>query len=233
MKPRRMARCWAEAEQRIASLWKRRHEPRPQIHSREAAPETWIAFDIAEPEFVFKMGRARALLPANDSRGALSPLGLQRVLSILQRIVMRAELEWAFFCDRSGALLAQYQRSYHTALQHEHVLRITTAAANQMTASEKIARWLGENKPFHSCFEEGAEQRLWLHRIGRGYILIVSAAPGVSPGLVRIYAQRAVASLEEIFIGRREFEAKNARSDLFWSSSAAPPKKHVIQKESF
>ncbi len=122
---------------------------------------------------------------------AISSRDSQKLVRILQELLVRAEASGCVLCDNSGYVLAQQ------GPDAKDPLLISALGAGVFAASRELARILGEDK-FSSVFHQGEKKSILICAVNRDVLLVVIFSNEASVGLVKLYSQPAADSLRTV-----------------------------------
>jgi len=86
---------------------------------------------------------------------------------------------------------------------------IATLAANNFSATAKIASMIGEEDSFKYLYHEGAHTNIYLSNVGFNFILLVIFDAGIALGMVRVYTKKAIEALSKLLETAYEEEDKS------------------------
>lgn len=154
-----------------------------------------IKFDVAEPEFIHQLRAA----PERRRTATQIPLSNSNpLLETLYEFIARAHLDLALLSDRNGFVLANANKPSPNHPQSFDFDKLAKLAAAQMTMAQLLGTALHEEDEFTCIFQEGERFQLLVYLIDRDFILTILATRNSSLGLIRIYANDAVARLRAI-----------------------------------
>ena len=123
----------------------------------------------------------------------LTPELNQKVESVLEHTVQRSEASSVYLSDKGGNIVSQFSRV--GALQQED--NISALAAGSFFATQQLARLLGEDG-FHCVFHQGDECSIYMQCLASEMVMLVVFGKDSNPGLVRLHASKACASLDAV-----------------------------------
>ena len=104
----------------------------------------------------------------------------RRVEDTLSDLLVRAEAEAVFLCNKGGYILAQ------TAVEdYRQSDNIAALSAGSFFATREIARMIGEPE-FRSVFHQGAKKSLFMQNTPMDLLLVVVFGEQSNPGLVKL-----------------------------------------------
>ncbi len=92
---------------------------------------------------------------------------------------------------------------------------ISTLAANNFSATAKMASMIGEKDSFRYLFHEGDKTNIYLSNVGFNFILLVIFDSSIALGMVRVYTKKAMQALIDLLkTAKQEEETSNEFIDL-------------------
>jgi predicted regulator of Ras-like GTPase activity (Roadblock/LC7/MglB family) len=96
---------------------------------------------------------------------------------------------------------------------HPETLSLASLAASSFAATQQLAKILDESE-FTLLFHEGKASNLHVSQVNDQVLLIVTFGRDTQVGKVRLYTQRAIESLRQIFEGSDEEETQFMDADF-------------------
>ncbi|MCK5843958.1 MAG: roadblock/LC7 domain-containing protein, partial [Victivallales bacterium] len=103
----------------------------------------------------------------------------QEIEAILLDLLVRAEAEAIFLCDKGGNIVAQ-----NTTEQYAHEENIAALAAGSFYATRELARLIGE-PVFRYIFHRGDKTSIYMQNTIKDMLLLVVFGRQSNPGLVK------------------------------------------------
>ena len=121
---------------------------------------------------------------------SLSKEDSERLGVILLDLLVRAEAEAIFLCDRGGNIIAQ-----NATAQYSHEENIAALAAGSFYATRELAKLIGE-PVFRYIFHRGDRTSIYMQNTIKDMLLLVVFGTQSNPGLVRLYADDCSRALQ-------------------------------------
>lgn len=118
---------------------------------------------------------------------------LQRILSVIQKLVRDANAKGIFLVDKNGQLLAEAGE-----MDGLDTTSLASLTAGNIAATGGLAKIIGEEE-FPTHFHQGQRDNLHISLVARRYILVVIFDDRSSLGLVRLRVKKASGELGKIF----------------------------------
>jgi predicted regulator of Ras-like GTPase activity (Roadblock/LC7/MglB family) len=115
-----------------------------------------------------------------------------QIESLLADLLVRAEGNAVFLCDRGGNILGQSSTNLYSSEENMAAL-----AAGSFYATRELARILGEPE-FHCVFHQGDRASLYMQSTSYDLLVLVIFGAESNPGLVRLYASSSVQALDDM-----------------------------------
>ncbi len=115
----------------------------------------------------------------------------QRIECLLSDLLVRAEAEAIFLCNKGGYILANV-----AVERYAHNDNIAALAAGSFYATREIARLIGEPE-FRSVFHQGDHKNLYMQNTPMDLLVVVVFGEQSNPGLVRFCANETCLMLDE------------------------------------
>lgn len=112
---------------------------------------------------------------------------------MLVDLLVRAEAEAVFLCDRGGNILAAKMVEHY---QHDD--NIAALAAGSFFATRELARLVGEPE-FRCVFHEGSRKSLCMRNTDSDLLVLVFFGRESNSGIVKLFANKSCESLDEYF----------------------------------
>lgn len=116
----------------------------------------------------------------------------KEIEALLLDLLVRAEAEAVFLCDRGGNIITQ-----NTTEQYQHEENIAALAAGSFYATRELARLIGE-PVFRYIFHRGDKTSIYMQNTIKDMLLLVVFGRQSNPGLVKLYADDCCRSFETI-----------------------------------
>lgn len=109
----------------------------------------------------------------------------EKIDAILLDLLVRAEAEAIFLCERGGNILTQ-----QTTEQYKHEENIAALAAGSFYATRELARLIGEPE-FRYIFHRGDKTSVYMQNTANDMLLLVVFGKESNPGLVKLYSDES------------------------------------------
>ena len=113
--------------------------------------------------------------------------------NLLQELLVRAEAESVYLCNRGGCILNTV--SVNPSAQDD---TIAALAAGSFFATREIALLVGEPE-FRCVVHQGNRKGLFMQVTGQDLLLVVVFDGRTNPGLVKLYAAESCQALDDCF----------------------------------
>ncbi len=133
----------------------------------------------------------------------------EAIEAVLLDLLVRAEAEAIFLCDKGGNIVAQ-----NSTEQYTHEENIAALAAGSFYATRELARLIGE-PVFRYIFHRGDKTSIYMQNTAKDMLLLVVFGRQSNPGLVKLYADdctRELAAMNEK--QKLSGGAQNSTSDM-------------------
>jgi len=130
---------------------------------------------------------------ANLSTGQslmLSEKLFNKVTEIINQLLVSTGAKTVLFCESNGYAVTQVG-----AVREFDLHALSSLAANNFSATAKMAGMLGEDDSFKYLYHEGEKASLYISNIGFNFILIVIFEVDVALGIIRIFTKKAIVEL--------------------------------------
>ena len=114
----------------------------------------------------------------------------RRIENGLADLLVKAEAEAVFLCNKGGYILAQT-----SVEEYGHSDNIAALAAGSFFATREIARLVGEPE-FRCVFHQGAKKSLFMQNTPMDLLLVVVFGEQSNPGLVKLCVDEVCAWLD-------------------------------------
>ena len=115
------------------------------------------------------------------------------VAQILDDLQAKTGAKMIIFCETNGYPVVNKGEIKGVDLQ-----TISTLAANNFSATAKIASMLNEPDSFKFLFHEGEKSNIYLSNVGYNFVLVVIFDVDVTLGMVRIFTKKAIENLNTL-----------------------------------
>lgn len=140
----------------------------------------------------------------NGQQLILSEQVYEQVSNILDELMGNIRAEAIVFCDSNG-----YPVTHKGELKGVDLPAVSSLAANNFSATAKMASMLGERNSFKFLFHEGEHTNIYLSNVGFDFILFVIFDSRVALGMVRIFTNKAIEALQKLLKTAQEEETKS------------------------
>ena len=120
---------------------------------------------------------------------------------ILDELLAKTQAEMTVFCEANG-----YPVVHKGGVQGLDLQAISALAANNFSATARMATMIGERDSFKFLFHEGARNNIYLSSVGFNFVLFVIFRVNVTLGMVRIFTKKAIEGLTELLKSAKEEE---------------------------
>ncbi|MCG8604496.1 roadblock/LC7 domain-containing protein [bacterium] len=131
-----------------------------------------------------------------------------RVAGVLDDLLRKTGAEMIIFCETNG-----YPVVYKGAIEGLDLQAISTLAANNFSATAKMADMLNEETGFKFLFHEGENFNIYISYVGYNFVLVVIFSVDVTLGMVRIFTKKALAELAKL-LASAETEEEQSSSPI-------------------
>lgn len=137
----------------------------------------------------------------NGQQLILSEDVYEQISKILDELIGKTRAQAIVFCDANG-----YPVTQKGDLKGLDLASVSALAANNFSATAKMASMLGENGSFKFLFHEGENTNIYLSNVGFDFILFVIFDVKVALGMVRIFTNKAIEALQTLLQTAQEEE---------------------------
>lgn len=139
----------------------------------------------------------------NGNQLILSEETYNSISKVLEELHVNTRAELIVFCESNG-----YPVLHKGSVDNLDLPIISSLAANNFSATAKMAAMLGEKDTFKFLFHEGEHTNMYLSNVGFNFILMVIFDAEVALGIIRIYTKKAIDALTQILSSIKEEEKK-------------------------
>ncbi len=140
---------------------------------------------------------------------------LDRCDDLLQKLKEVSGSSFLALISTSGQPITTASDTYHP-----ETLSLASLAASSFAATQQLARILDENE-FTLLFHEGSALNLHVSQVNEQVLLIVTFGRETQVGKVRLYTQRAIEVLRQIFDGPDDGTTPTMDADFESSAGTA------------
>jgi predicted regulator of Ras-like GTPase activity (Roadblock/LC7/MglB family) len=134
--------------------------------------------------------------PSNNALDAfLSKEQFDRIFSCLADLAAKLRLMAVLLIDTSGRILAQKMGE---GWKDTRLEGLAALSAGSFSASNEIARLLGEQGRFKMVLHEGQQRNIFMCSVGPRYFLAVVFESGTALGMIRLFMKKTVEELVPI-----------------------------------
>jgi predicted regulator of Ras-like GTPase activity (Roadblock/LC7/MglB family) len=126
------------------------------------------------------------------------------VSELLADLLVRAEAEAVFLCNKGGYILAESM-----VRDYEHNDNIAALAAGSFFATREIARLVGEPE-FRCVFHHGERKGIFIHNTKSDLLLVLVFGRQSSPGLVKLCTEETCVAIDKLLKDHPEGESIEA-----------------------
>ena len=138
--------------------------------------------------------------------------------TLLGTLLVKAEADAIFLCDRAGNIMAQ-----HCSQAYSSEDNIAALASGSFFATRALAELVGESE-FRSVIHMGARTSLYMQYMNADLLLLVLFSKDSNPGLVKLYTNECCRDIDSYFkTGRMAADAVAANSVVFEMDSSKQP----------
>jgi predicted regulator of Ras-like GTPase activity (Roadblock/LC7/MglB family) len=130
------------------------------------------------------------------------------ISKVLDELAASTRADLIVFCESNG-----YPVVHKGSVDNLDLPIVSSLAANNFSATAKLAAMLGENDAFKFLFHEGEHTNMYLSNVGFNFILLVIFDVEVALGIIRIYTKKAIDALTKLLNSVKDDE-KNTK-ELF------------------
>ncbi len=130
--------------------------------------------------------------PDNALDAVLSKQQFDRIFSCLADLAAKLRLMAVLLVDGSGRILAQRMGE---GWKESRLEGLAALASGSFSASNEIARLLGERDRFKMVLHEGQQRNIFMCSVGTRYFLAVVFESGTALGMIRLFTKKTVEEL--------------------------------------
>ena len=142
----------------------------------------------------------------DGKRIVLSESTYKEIRAIINALVTKTKARAIIFADMNGHPISQ--KGY---LETINIPALTALAAGEFSATNEMAKIIGEPSTFKLLYHEGATANVYISSVGESFLLLLVFDPAVALGIIRIFTSRAVARLNEIIEETKRVEQEASR----------------------
>jgi predicted regulator of Ras-like GTPase activity (Roadblock/LC7/MglB family) len=142
----------------------------------------------------------------NSSQLVLSEDAFDKVRSVIDELANKTRSQLVVFCESNG-----YPITSKGNLQGVELAGLASLAANNFSATSKIAAMLGEGDAFKYLYHEGDDLNIYVSNVGYNFVLLVVFDKEIALGMVRIFTKKAIDNLSEILRNVNNDEEESTR----------------------
>lgn len=132
----------------------------------------------------------------------------RKVDDLLLELLVRAEAEAVFLCNRGGYILAE-----SVVQEYEQNDNIAALAAGSFFATREIARLVGEPE-FRCVFHQGDRKGIYMQNTTTDLLVVVVFGRQSNPGLAKLCSEEMVVHLDECLGSEDESDVGEALRSL-------------------
>ncbi|MFQ5751847.1 MAG: roadblock/LC7 domain-containing protein [bacterium] len=145
--------------------------------------------------------------------GTKKGIGQQLILSeeiyngiadILNELAGNTRADTIIFCETNG-----YPVTYKGDIKDLDLPSISALAANNFSATAKMASMIGERASFKFLFHEGERTNIYLSNVGFNFLLMLIFDKSVALGMVRVFTNKAIQALTKLLETAKAEEEKS------------------------
>lgn len=126
------------------------------------------------------------------------------ISEILSELASKTRARTIIFSDMNGHPITQRGTSADI-----NISNMSALAAAGFSATNEIAKLIGEKKQFKFIFHEGENHNVYFSNVGNSFLLILIFNSQTALGMIRIYTKRAIDALNELVYHAKD-EEQNA-----------------------
>ncbi|MFQ5638619.1 MAG: roadblock/LC7 domain-containing protein [bacterium] len=130
---------------------------------------------------------------SNGQQLILSEEVFHGIGTILDEMAVNTRADAIVFCESNGYPILH--KGYVADLD---LSAFSSLAANNFSATSKMASMLGESDSFKYLFHEGEKKNIYLSNVGFNFILLVIFKKDVALGMIRVYTKKAMQELHKL-----------------------------------
>lgn len=123
------------------------------------------------------------------------------VAKILKELASNTGAKALVFCESNG-----YPVTHVGDTKGMDLHAISSLAANNFSATAKMASMLGEGSGFKYIFLEGSHTNIYVSDVGFDFILLVVFDVSIALGMIRIFTKKAIESLSGLLGSAKDDE---------------------------
>ncbi|MBN1351678.1 roadblock/LC7 domain-containing protein [candidate division KSB1 bacterium] len=139
----------------------------------------------------------------NGQQIILSGEMYKSITEILSELLMKTKARLIIFADMDGHAITQ--KGTITGL---NINTLAALAAGHYAATAEMANILGESDRFRYIFHEGHDMNMYCCNVGDHFLLTVVFDISTALGMVRIFTNRTIQSLETLLSQQQEMDDK-------------------------
>ncbi len=116
----------------------------------------------------------------------------KQLATVMADLSVEAEADAVFMTDYGGNIIAHVAQT-----EGEFVHTLAALAAGSFCATRELASLIGE-PTFHSIFHQGQRAGIYIQSVGSNFLIFVIFGKNATPGLVKLYVEKASKELEPV-----------------------------------
>ena len=125
------------------------------------------------------------------------------ITRLIQELAVNTGARSVVFCESNG-----YAVTHVGDVKGLDLPAISSLAANNFSATAKMAEMLGETASFKYLYHEGEKTNLYISNVGFDFVLLVIFEVDVALGMIRIYTRKTISALTDLLQSTREADAR-------------------------
>ena len=139
----------------------------------------------------------------NGHQVILSGEMYKSITEILSELLLKTKARVIIFADMDGHAITQ--KGNTTSI---NVNTLAALGAGHYAATAEMAKILGETNRFKFIFHEGEEMNMYSCNVGDSFLLMVVFDISIALGMIRIFTNRTIQSLEKLLANQQEMDDK-------------------------
>lgn len=130
----------------------------------------------------------------------------EHIEGLLTALIVKAEAQAVFMCDRAGNILAQQCNQTYI-----HEDNIAALASGSFFATRVLAEMLGETE-FHHVIHQGSKASMYMEVMACDHLILVVFGPESNPGLVKLYCAETCRAIDQFMASEYMLKQAGVRS---------------------
>lgn len=142
----------------------------------------------------------------NGSQLVLSEEAFDDVRNVIDELATKTRAKLVVFCESNG-----YPITSKGNIHGVELAGLSSLAANNFSATSKMATMLGERDSFKYLYHEGDDSNIYVSNVGYNFVLLVVFDKDTALGMVRIFTKKAIEKLSEVLQNVKNDEEESTR----------------------